>query len=449
MGHGIGLKSSERKLPAKDRSIGAAKYVKPDDAAGAAKSHSTEYRIAENPGLVLIVMRPRPGGQSKRIWRCRYSVTIGNQRHRRKIRLGTYPSTTLADARAAAATIMAEVDRGGDPFIDRKKEAATVARARLTFGDLVDDYIVERSGLVSIAEIERELRKDAIPALGSMRPSEITPADVDRLARTLVDRGTSYMARRLIARLRALFSYVLIEAPALAERYGIVTNPAASVGRRRAGSDGRYGRSQPRERVLTDGDIRAFWHALDDARQMRDAMRLTLKLILTTAQRPGEVRRAHKGELQLQCDEPLWVIPSEHSKNDRPHTVPLSPLAHRLFVDALKIRGTSALVLPGPSAFDLPATKVAIPTAMANLFRSRLSKFAPATPHDLRRTAATGMRGLGISRDVVGLVLGHTPPGVTAQHYDHHEGMPERRDALDRWAVHLERIVGSDLQERA
>ena len=81
---------------------------------------------------------------------------------------------------------------------------------------------------------------------------------------------------------------------------------------------------------------------------------------------------------------------------------------------------------------------------MANLFRSHLADLPSATPHDLRRTAATGMRALGVPRETVSLVLNHASVGVTAQHYDHYEGMPERRDALTRWAAHLEHIIGSD-----
>jgi integrase len=442
----------KRTLPAKDRSISAAQYLKAGSSGKSEKAHATEYRIADNPGLVLVVMQSKANEQSRRIWRCHYSVTRDGQRHRRKMRLGTYPFTTLADARATAATIMAEVDRGGDPFVDRKKVAAAEQRARLTFANLVDDYLEERRGLASAAEIERELRKDAIPVLGSRRPAEITPADIDRLASTLLEpeRDTKVMARRLISRLKALFSYALLDAPSLAEKYGLVTNPAASVGRRRPGSEGRFGRPKPRTRVLLDAEIRAFWHALN-ASNMRQGTQLALKLGLVTAQRPGELRLARKTELHLELPQPLWIIPSEHSKNKRPHVVPLSPLACRLFTEALAIdRGSAShLVLPGPDGADVPAAKTVIPTAMASLFRSHLSNLMPATPHDLRRTATTGMRALGVTRETVSRILNHASVGVTAQHYDHHEAMPERRNALFKWCAHLELILGPDLKDGA
>jgi integrase len=42
-----------------------------------------------------------------------------------------------------------------------------------------------------------------------------------------------------------------------------------------------------------------------------------------------------------------------------------------------------------------------------------------ATPHDLRRTAASQMTSIGISRLVVSKILNHAEPGITAV-YDRH-----------------------------
>lgn len=62
-------------------------------------------------------------------------------------------------------------------------------------------------------------------------------------------------------------------------------------------------------------------------------------------------------------------------------------------------------------------------------------------PHDLRRTAATGMAKLGVDRFVIERVLGHTDRSVTAI-YDRYARLPECRKALDLWARHLRRVIG-------
>jgi integrase len=63
-----------------------------------------------------------------------------------------------------------------------------------------------------------------------------------------------------------------------------------------------------------------------------------------------------------------------------------------------------------------------------------------ATPHDLRRTAASHMTEMGIPRLVVSKVLGHSDGTVTAI-YDRFEYWPQKKQALDAWSARLEEII--------
>jgi integrase len=424
---------SEKLLPAKDRSVSAAPFY------GNAKE--AEYRIEGNPGLILVVFPPDSDGRSDRVWRCYYSRTFDGRRHRRKVRLGTYPSTGFADARARAAKIMSDVDQGADPFVDRMDAVKDAERSKLTLANLVADYFNDRRELVSLAEIERELRKDVLPTLGSKRPSEITAGDIDQLASAVLDRGSPAMARRLITHMKAIYNYCLLDAPRLSEKYGLKLNPAEHLGRRRRGGAARFVSSAPRNRVLNDPEIVAWRRALD-ASEMRPDVKHMLLLVLVTAQRPGEVRQLARDQLSIDCSEPTWTIPAHIAKNRRLHVVPLSNLALQILESVLAANFHSDLVFPSPDRMS-PIKKVALPMAMSVLFRNHLPNLIPATPHDLRRTAATGMRRIGIAPDIVSLILNHTRQDVTGKHYDHHEALPERRDALNRWGAHFGSIAQS------
>jgi integrase len=70
----------------------------------------------------------------------------------------------------------------------------------------------------------------------------------------------------------------------------------------------------------------------------------------------------------------------------------------------------------------------------------------PWTIHDLRRTAATGMGRLGVSRFIIGRVLNHADSSVTGI-YDRHEYLNEKRQALEAWGIHLENLVGPRTRE--
>jgi integrase len=65
----------------------------------------------------------------------------------------------------------------------------------------------------------------------------------------------------------------------------------------------------------------------------------------------------------------------------------------------------------------------------------------PITPHDLRRSAATNMRAIGISREDVKLILGHTDTDVLGRHYDKYDGFQEKHRALRIWTRYLADLI--------
>jgi integrase len=67
-------------------------------------------------------------------------------------------------------------------------------------------------------------------------------------------------------------------------------------------------------------------------------------------------------------------------------------------------------------------------------------KLQDVTPHDLRRTAASGMTELGIDRLVVSKILNHVERHVTAT-YDRYSYFDQKRRALDAWAAHVDAIL--------
>src|ERR1051325_4310938 len=118
-------------------------------------------------------------------------------------------------------------------------------------------------------------------------------------------------------------------------------------------------------------------------------------------------------ELEIDYQKRLWSLPVEQAKNGREHLIPLSDLAIRVLAEAAPneagylfpssltgkpYRGQSIdhatryLFDPRPTskARKRPQQKVSAP-----LLAGVMERF---TPHDLRRTVATRMRELGISR---------------------------------------------------
>jgi integrase len=218
-------------------------------------------------------------------------------------------------------------------------------------------------------------------------------------------------------------------------------------------------KTEHKDRVLADAELVIFWNGLDRA-AMSHEIRRALKLILVTAQRPGEVIGMHSDEI----DGNWWTIPSERSKNGRTHRVYLTPMALELIGKKqgyifesprpIKVDGQEEI----PKPMDVNAIAYAVRrnveepkknTGNKDAEKEKRSEDAATkkklimevwTPHDLRRTAATNMSALGFSDEVVDAVLNHVKKGVIAI-YNRHRYDKEKKAALESWERKLASII--------
>ena len=154
----------------------------------------------------------------------------------------------------------------------------------------------------------------------------------------------------------------------------------------------------------------------------------------------------------------VWTIPPEHVKNEKTHRVPLSALAVSLIQAAQALAGESEWLFPSPRGY-VPVAGQAVNQALnralmpppkrpkaAKLAQKPAIRLSGVTPHDLRRTAASQMAGLGINRLIISKVLNHVETGVTAI-YDRHGYDAEKRRALDAWGARLQGITSGKKAE--
>jgi integrase len=216
-------------------------------------------------------------------------------------------------------------------------------------------------------------------------------------------------------------------------------------------------KSAPRERVLTPDEIKHVWKAMADE-PVGETVANCLRLILATAQRPGEVSGIAMSELDL--DARVWTIPAERHKSLHQHVVPLSVMAVRLIRAqraAVEAQAAAMDREPGPWLFPTYRRTRGAEQSFGPLLSGGLSHAVQRrgeegmtmgiphwTAHDLRRTAATMMEESGVNPFVVAHVLGHisvTKSSVTNRHYAHHTYEAEKRAALDGWGKRLSALV--------
>ena len=371
------------------------------------RSVQTDYFDSKCTGLVLRVAR-----NGVRAWCAFYTSPRDGKRARAA--LGRYPQTSLADARRMALEAKALIDEGLDP--------RDVASGALSVRQLVASYLERhvRPNLRSARAVERRLNKNMLPVIGGLAVSALHKRDINRVLDRIVARDCPVEAARVFQDMRALFRWAVA-------RGDLDHNPMEGMRTPHA--------PKPRERVLSDEEVRTLWEALPEALPRSKAVQRIIKLCLLTAQRVGEVSGMQRDELDLGAG--IWTIPAERSKNKRSHTVPLSEAAISVITDA----GEGGYLFPNDKGDGpLPAHAVAKTIRLAHE-RFGLEHW---TAHDLRRTAVTNMAKLGVSPIVLGHVINHisvTKAGVTLSVYSHYDYAREKREALELWADRLEAVV--------
>ncbi|MFN2446733.1 MAG: tyrosine-type recombinase/integrase [Vicinamibacterales bacterium] len=249
---------------------------------------------------------------------------------------------------------------------------------------------------------------------GGHRLKDIKRRDVRDLLDEIAVRAP-IMANRTLGLIRKMFNFAI-------EREWLETNPCHMVKP--------PGDERQRDRVLSEDEIRSVWTAVE----RESALIFTLfKLRLLTAQRGGEVQGAAWSEFDLTTG--WWTIPGERSKSGLAHRVPLSPQALNLLKTWRETAGDSPWVFPSSRKTGPPITHAQ--KAVERVVRTSGVQFRG---HDLRRTAASLMVGVGVPRLVVSKILNHVETGATAV-YDRHGYDREKRTALDAWGRRVDAIV--------
>src|SRR5262249_41739527 len=269
-----------------------------------------------------------------------------------------------------------------------------------TGGAIAETYLRSITGLRSAEEIERRLRKDALPVIGHIPTRELHRRDITRMIDSKPDAPIA--ARRVFEDVRTMVRWAVA-------RGDLDHNPL----------DGMNGPaiSRARDRVLGDDEIRQLWKRLPETE-----VASVIKFCLVTGQRIGEVVGLRQGELDL--GRKVWNIPGSRTKNGFAHSVPLSEMA--------------LAIINETSLWNISRGRV------LNVIRLQLQFGERWTAHDLRRTALTGMARLGVAPIVLGHVANHrttTKAGVTLGVYVQHAYEREKREAMELWASRLQGII--------
>jgi integrase len=330
----------------------------------------------------------------------------------KRMALGTFPAVSATAARKAAAALYARVKLGGDPAQERD---GTRARSGETVGALLRQYLPAKAKGVrpkTMQDIEHALLDLAKPLHG------LNVAQVDRRAvaarLTAVTAGAGPVAaNRFRTSLSTFFTWAIAQ--------GLIEhNPVTGTAKNPERS---------RDRVLSDSELVTIWRACESERSDLGPI---LRLLMLTGARATEIASLQWSEV---TDSHI-VIPGTRVKNGRPLVIPLTGLV-RSILDA-RPRATDDYVFGRRAGRPFSGWGLALAKLNARIAETAGAPLAHWTPHDIRRSVATGLAELGQPPHIVELILNHAGhrSGV-AGIYNRSQYQREKLAALTMWGDHL------------
>ena len=383
------------------------------------KPEAEMYQVRESRGFAIRVL---PSGV--KTWY--YVYDIGGKR--RQMSLGNYPDKSLEtaheDYRKALESVKAGIDPQAPfpetPTTPSKPEIRTVADLKSKYVEHIKTHLVERS----VKHQDNRLEMHLIPVWGDHPIKDVRRRDAIELIEKIAASKPG-AARNVLLAARAMFTYAL-------RRELVEYNPFSEVGLAVPAAT-----ANERDRTLTDDELKKAVLPYLLSPGGNTIAKNALFLILVTGQRPGEVAEMHRSEI----NEDWWTIPWQRLKTER-RKGKKNPQDHRVYLTPL----AKSLILPSDE-YIFPKSRKAKGPIRTNTLSHHIQHQEPNylglprwTPHDLRRTARTGMAALNVPERHAEAVLNHALEGVK-RIYDRHHYDKEKKAALTKWSKHLEKLI--------
>ena len=375
------------------------------------------YRVPDQRCIGLAV---RVASNGVKTWDLAYRIRASGKV--RRISLGRVTDVSLENARERANQLTSAARSGRDLIAEEIASRAALA-SRVTINQLIELYVRRRVAgrLRTAKEIEARLNRTLAPIM-EQAAGNIRRRDLRGLFDRCVDQGMEREAEKRRQTVGAMFRWALSQDV-------VETDPTAGLKA--------YNPGVPRDRVLSEEEIRALWKWLDSGVLPPNPTDL-LKLELLTGARCGEISGLQVEEIDT--SKWIWTLPGARSKNARPRVTPIVGMTRQIL--ERRLSETSA----GP-LFTAETGTVLSAAHVGHFLLSRRDKLpiAKFTTHDLRRTVATMLAEMGFSLDLVAAVIGHEAgqreTRTLVRHYIRSDFSVRKAHALRAWDDRLAAIL--------
>lgn len=375
-------------------------------------------KLADGQGLYLLITRAKTAS-----WRIKYRI----EGKEKSYTIGTYPQSSLAQARLELKEVKASLNKGRDPVVARRITIAqAAAHSESTFRAVAEEWFAMKEkewSLTHHTKSKRAFERDIYKALGELPIESITPSVIAKAIETINKRDVLETATRILQHLNGVFRYA--QAKGLCE-----INSAAPV-------------KEILPRKKTNGRMPALldWNSLGallraaEAARLSPSVRAAHRLLAFSATRISNVVQAEWKEFDLDADIPIWVIPRAKMKDHTrvgDHRIPLGPQITAELKQWGKLFGRKGYVFPSPTGNQFISRE-----SLEKAYRVTLNMSGKHAPHGWRSAFSTLARDNGFEQDVVELALDHAHGNEVVRAYDRGERFTQRVGLYKWWGEKL------------
>lgn len=366
------------------------------------KPREKRYMECDGQGLYLAVY---PSGE--KYWYYRF----WDDGKDRKKALGRYPDISLKKARELRYQFRYAEE--GQPVV-----FSSVAQEWFE-----NNYVPSRAER-TVQMARSRLENFILPVFGGRDINSITPKEVFDTIKEIQESSRIHTGRRVKNLLSQIFSYAVASGVCKWNPVQQVTGALAPM-------------PQAQHYSVINTETAARQVLKDIMGYSGDPLiRLGLLTLAYTFVRPGEMRVAQWGELNLEKAE--WRIPAERMKMRREHLVPLSNQAIQIFQDVRELNKHPVFV------FIMPGNKAPISAGtFSYALRSLGYGKGKMTPHGFRGMASTLLNEHGFPPDVIERQLAHVETNQVRAAYNRAEYLEERRKMMKWWGDYLDKLLSS------
>ena len=386
-----------------------------DTAIRNAKPGEKTVKMFDERGLYLEVSTS--GGKW---WRLKYRFDGKEKR----LSLGVYPDVSLKDARERRDTARKLLADGTDPSENRKaQKSARADRAANSFEVVAREWFAKYSATWAKDHgnrIIRRLERDIFPWIGGRPVAEIAAPELLTVVRRIEDRGALETAHRALGNCGQVFRYAVATGRAERDPSGDLRDALPPV------KGEHFAATTEPKRV---GEILRALDGYQGTLTVRCALRLAPLVFV----RPGELRKAEWGDIDLGAQEWRYTV----TKTNTPHIVTLSRQAVDILRELQRLTGRGRFVFPGARSNGRPMSDNAILAAMRRLGITK----EEMSGHGFRAVARTILdEVLGVRPDYIEHQLAHAVRDPNGRAYNRTAHLPERRKMMQEWADYLDKL---------